>query len=69
MDHYLNPNDDYTLTYEELRQVIGLLKRQLNEANRENQRLLELMQRNNRGDKIEEISRDFYQDYNMKNKG
>lgn len=69
MDHYLNPNDDYTLTSEELVVIIKHLKGKLDEANRENQRLLELVQRNNRGDKIEEISRDFYQDYNINNKG
>lgn len=69
MDHYLNPNDDYTLTSEELVVIIKHLKRKLDEANRENQRLLELVQRNNRGDKIEEISRDFYKDYNVMNKG
>lgn len=69
MDHYLNPNDDYTLTSEELVVIIKHLKRKLDEANRENQRLLELVQRNNRGNNIEEISRDFYKDYNVMNKG
>ena len=69
MDHYLNPNDDYTPTSEELVVLIKHLKGKLDEANRENQRLLELVQSNNRGDNIEEISRDFYKDYNVLNKG